>query len=130
VIAQALDINPKTLHFPGPIAESHKAAVYRGAVCFLFPSQYEGFGLPPLEALSCGVPVVGSDSSSIPEVVGDAGVLVQPDDVRRMAGAVIAIATEPETRGSLSKRAVVQSARFSWGKTARETLRGYQDVMS
>jgi glycosyltransferase involved in cell wall biosynthesis len=127
-IAAQLEINPETLRFPGPIREEHKAAVYRGAICFLFPSRYEGFGLPPLEALSCGVPVVGSDASSIPEVVGDAGVLVAPDDSRGMAGALIAIATESETRDRLSERALIQAARFSWERTARETLDVYQET--
>jgi len=129
-IAQALEINPNTLLFPGPIEEAHKPAVYRGAVCFLFPSRYEGFGLTPLEALSCGVPVVGSNASSIPEVVADAGVLVHPDDTRHMAGALIAITTEPETRDDLSRRALAQAANFSWEKTARKTLAAYEEVLS
>jgi glycosyltransferase involved in cell wall biosynthesis len=129
-IAQELEINLTTLVFPGPIEEAHKPALYRGAVCFVFPSRYEGFGLAPLEALSCGVPVVGSNASSIPEVVGDAGVLVSPDDSRRMAGALIAISTEPETRARLRERAIAQAARFSWVKTARETLVAYRDVLA
>jgi glycosyltransferase involved in cell wall biosynthesis len=128
-IAQALEIDPKTLVFPGPIKEAHKPAVFRGAVCFLFPSRYEGFGLTPLEALSCGVPVVGSDASSIPEVVGDAGFLVSPDNTRHMAGALIAIATEPQTRSDLSRRALAQAGRFSWEKTASETLTAYEEVL-
>lgn len=128
-IARALEIAPKTLRFPGPIKETHKPAVYRGAICFLFPSRYEGFGLPPLEALSCGVPVVGSQAGSIPEVVGNAGVLVPPHDTRGMAGALIAIATEPETRDPLRERALTQAARFSWERTARRTLAAYKQVL-
>jgi glycosyltransferase involved in cell wall biosynthesis len=129
-VAQALEIAPQTLLFPGPIAEAHKPAVYRGAVCFLYPSRYEGFGLTPLEALSCGVPVIGSDASSLPEVVGDAGVLVPPDDTRGMAGALIAVATEPATRDRLSARALAQAARFSWEETAWQTLAAYEEVSS
>jgi glycosyltransferase involved in cell wall biosynthesis len=125
VLARTLEIDPDSLCFPGLIQEAHKPAVYRGAVCFVFPSTYEGFGLPPLEAMSCGVPVVGSDASSIPEVVGDAGILVDPGDVRGMAGGLIAIVTEPETRAMLSQRALTQAARFSWEKTARDTLAAY-----
>jgi glycosyltransferase involved in cell wall biosynthesis len=125
VMAQTLEIDPDSLCFPGLIQEAHKPAIYRGAVCFVFPSTYEGFGLPPLEAMSCGVPVVGSDASSIPEVVGDAGILVDPDDVRGMAGGLIAIVTEPETRAMLSQRALAQAAQFSWEKTARDTLAAY-----
>ncbi|MCP4515481.1 MAG: glycosyltransferase family 4 protein, partial [Delftia sp.] len=78
-IAQALEINPNTVKFPGPIEEEHKGAVCRGALCYLFTSRYEGFGLPPLEALACGAPVGGRDVSSTPETVGDAGVLLPPD---------------------------------------------------
>lgn len=130
VMAQTLQIDPDTLCFPGAIQESHKPAVYRGAVCFVFPSHYEGFGLPPLEAMSCGVPVVGSDASSIPEVVGDAGILVDPDDVRGMAGALIGIATEPETRKMLSQRAIAQAAHFSWEQAARDTLDAYDRATS
>jgi glycosyltransferase involved in cell wall biosynthesis len=129
-IAQALEIKSETLLFPGAIEEAHKPAVYRGAVCFLFPSRYEGFGLPPLEALSCGVPVIGSNVSSIPEVVGDAGILVSPDETRHMAGALIAVAMEPEMRDQLSERALAQATRFSWEKTAQQTLAAYEEVLS
>jgi glycosyltransferase involved in cell wall biosynthesis len=128
--ARALEIAPDTIIFSGPIQEAHKPALYRGAVCLLFPSRYEGFGLPPLEALSCGAPVVGSHAGSIPEVVGDAGVLVAPDDVRGLAGALIAVATEPDTRAELSRRALAQAARFNWIKTARETLTAYEEVLA
>jgi glycosyltransferase involved in cell wall biosynthesis len=129
-IAQALEIAPETVLFPGPIEEAHKPAVYRGAVCFVWPSRYEGFGLPPLEALSCGVPVVGSETGSTPEIVGDAGVLVPLDDVRGMAGALIAVATDPTLRDQLGTRALAQAARFSWVETARQTLAAYEEVLS
>jgi glycosyltransferase involved in cell wall biosynthesis len=128
-IAQALEINPQTLRFPGPIQEAHKPAVCRGALCFLFTSRYEGFGLPPLEALSCGVPVVGSDASSIPEIVGDAGILAHPDDARGIAGALIAVATDPRLRDQLCQRALAQAARFSWEKAARQTLQAYKETV-
>jgi len=129
-IARELDINSKTLLFPGPIEEAHKPAVYRGAVCLLFPSRYEGFGLTPLEALSCGVPVVGSNASSLPEVVGDGGVLVHPDDARRMADALIVVATDAGQHSTLAERALAQAARFSWEKTAHQTLSAYEEVFS
>ena len=108
--------------------EADKPALCRGAVAFIFPSRYEGFGLPVLEALACGTPVVGSDVSSIPEVVGNAGVLLPPDDAEGMAGALIQLATDEEFRSELSRRALAQAARFSWERTARETLAAYRDV--
>jgi glycosyltransferase involved in cell wall biosynthesis len=129
-IAQELEINPNTLRFPGPIEEEHKGAVCRGALCYLFTSRYEGFGLPPLEALSCGVPVVGSDASSLPEIVGDAGILAPPDDARSIGGAIIALATDYELHKLLSRRALVQAARFNWEETARQTLEAYEEVGS
>jgi glycosyltransferase involved in cell wall biosynthesis len=118
------------VRFVGFADEADKPALYRGAVAFIFPSHYEGFGLPPLEALACGTPVVGSDVSSIPEVVGDAGVLLPPNDAEGMAGALIQLATDDDFRAEMSRRALVQAARFSWERTARETLAAYRDVVS
>lgn len=129
-IAQELEINPNTLRFPGPIEERHKGAVCRGALCYLFTSRYEGFGLPPLEALSCGVPVVGSDASSLPEIVGDAGILAPPDDARSIGGAIIALATDSDLHELLRRRALLQAARFNWKETARQTLEAYEGVGS
>ncbi|MDY7075501.1 MAG: glycosyltransferase family 1 protein [Chloroflexota bacterium] len=110
-------------------AEADKPALYRGAVAFIYPSRYEGFGLPPLEALACGTPVVGSDVSSIPEVVGNAGVLLPPDDAEGMASALIQLATDDDFRAELGRRALIQAARFSWEHTARATLAAYWDVV-
>ncbi|MBN1886580.1 MAG: glycosyltransferase family 4 protein [Thermoflexales bacterium] len=110
----------------GPVAEEDKPALYRGASAFLFPSRYEGFGLPVLEALACGSPVVGSDASSIPEIVGDAGILVDPDDAERMAGGLIAVLNDGELHRELSQRAVAQAARFSWERCARQTAEVYR----
>jgi len=117
------------VRFIGFVDEADKPALYGGAVAFIFPSRYEGFGLPPLEALACGTPVVGSNASSIPEVVGDAGVLLDPDDAEGMAGALIQLATDEAFRAYLSRRALTQAARFSWERAARETLAAYQEVV-
>jgi len=127
--ARALGLRPEWVRFIGPVAEEDKPALYRGAVAFLYPSRYEGFGLSPLEALACGVPVVGSNAASIPEVVGNAGVLLDPDDAAGMAGAVIQLTQDPAFRAELSRRALAQAARFSWERTARETLDAYRDVL-
>jgi glycosyltransferase involved in cell wall biosynthesis len=118
------------VHFTGFVEEPHTPALYRGAVAFIFPSRYEGFGFPPLEALACGTPVVGSDTGSLPEVIGNAGVLLPPDDAEGMAGALIQLATDEGFRAEMSHRAVTQSARFSWDRTARATLAAYRDAVS
>ncbi len=129
-LAREQGIDERFVRFIGFVDEADKPALYRGAVAFIFPSRYEGFGLPPLEALACGTPVVGSDISSIPEIVGDAGVLLPPDDAEGMASALIQLATDEGFRAELSRRALAQAARFSWERTARETLAAYQDVVT
>jgi glycosyltransferase involved in cell wall biosynthesis len=99
-------------------------------VAFIFPSRYEGFGLPPLEALACGTPVVGSDTASLPEVIGNAGVLLPPDDAEGMAGALIQLAIDEDFRAEMGRRALTQSARLSWDRTARATLAAYRDAIN
>jgi len=116
------------VHFSGFVEEEHKPALYRGAVAFIFPSRYEGFGLPPLEALACGTPVVGSEAASLPEIIGDAGILLPPDDAQGMAGALIQLATDERLRAEMSRRALAQAGRFSWERTAKATLTAYADA--
>ena len=128
-LAREQGVDEQCVRFIGFVDEADKPALYRGAVAFIFPSRYEGFGLPVLEALACGTPVVGSDAASIPEVVGNAGVLLPPDDAEGMAGALIQLATDDGFRAELSRRALVQAARFSWERTAQETLAAYRDVV-
>ena len=118
------------VHFSGFVKETDKPALYRGAVAFIFPSLYEGFGLPPLEALACGTPVVASNTTSLPEVVGDAGVLLSPFDAEGMAGVLIQLATDEGFHLEMSRRALDQAARFSWDRTARATLRAYHEALS
>ena len=127
-LAQDEGVDEQFVRFVGFVDEADKPALYRGAVALIFPSRYEGFGLPPLEALACGTPVVGSDASSIPEVVAGAGVLLPPDDARGMADALIRLASDDDFWSKLSHRALDQAARFSWERTARETLVAYQEV--
>jgi glycosyltransferase involved in cell wall biosynthesis len=118
------------VQFVDLVPESAKPALYRQARAFIFPSIYEGFGLPPLEALACGTPVVGSNTASLPEVVGDAGVLVDPADVDGMADALIRLLTDDAFHAELRERALCQAARFSWIKTARETYAAYGEVLN
>ena len=113
----------------GFVPQDAKPAIYRGSRAFVFPSVYEGFGLPPLEALACGVPVVASDTSSLPEVVGDAGVLVAPDDADGVAQALIRLLGDEAYHKEMQQRAVCQAARFSWAATVQETMRIYRQVV-
>jgi len=129
VIAKALEVE-EVVRCIGPVAEEDTPALYRGATAFLYPTRYEGFGLPALEALACGVPVVGSNASSVPEIVGEAGMLVEPDDARSMAGALVAVVTDDELHEKLSSAAVEQARKFSWEKCARETLQAYRDALA
>ena len=128
IIAQQIEVEP-VVRFIGRVAEEDKVALYQQARAFLYPTLYEGFGLPALEALACGVPVVGSNASAVPEIVGGAGILVDPQDARGMAGALIAVCTEDALHDELSERALQQAAQFSWEKCARETAAAYEDVV-
>ena len=121
-MVQELALDSEEVRFIGRPPEEDKPALYAGARCFLYTSTYEGFGLPALEAMACGTPVVGSDASSIPEVVGNAGMLINPFDARSMAGALIAVCTEDSLYDRLRERALLRSAQFSWQRTALETL--------
>ncbi len=118
------------VRFLGFVPEPTKPALYRGARMFAFTSQYEGFGYPPLEALACGIPVVGSQTASLPEVVGDAGVLLPPSDVEGLAGAMIHILTDDAFHADLQHRALQQAAVFSWKTTAQLTFAAYQQALS
>lgn len=100
----------------------------REAVLLAYPSLYEGFGLPVLEAMACGTPVVASNAASIPEVVGNAGLLVEPSDVRGWVSAIASVLDSSQRAGELSAAGRRRAAAFTWARTARETLRVYEGV--
>jgi glycosyltransferase involved in cell wall biosynthesis len=112
----------------GYVDEEDKPAIYRNAEVFVFPSRQEGFGLPVLEAMACGTPVVASHSSSLPEIIGDAGFALDPDDERQMAGSIIAAVIQEPLAADMRRKGLAQAAQFSWEKTATETLLIYGKV--
>jgi glycosyltransferase involved in cell wall biosynthesis len=116
------------VRFIGWVEETHKPALYRGAACAVFPSRYEGFGLPVLEALACGTPLIASDTSSLPELMGNAGFALDPDDVQGLAGSILACLVDDRMATELRRRGPEQAARFSWTQTARMTLAVYEEL--
>lgn len=110
------------------IEEEDKPVMYSGASAFVFPSLYEGFGLTPLEAMSCGVPVVCSNRTSLPEVVGDAALLFDPDNIGQMVAAMHDVLANDALAADLRARSLQQAARFNWRSTAQETLAVYEEA--
>lgn len=102
--------------------------LYNAAELCVYPSFYEGFGLPPLEAMSCGVPTITSNTSSIPEVTGDAAVLVNPHDMYNLADEMEKLINSPETLAKMREASLKQAAKFTWEKCARETLAAYEKL--
>jgi glycosyltransferase involved in cell wall biosynthesis len=117
-------------HFIGEVAEADKPALYSLAGCFAWPSYYEGFGLPVLEAMACGTPVIAGNTSSLPEIVGDAGFLIEPDDINHVAGAIIACLIDEKLRADFRAKGLARAATFSWAKCARETVEVYHTALS
>jgi glycosyltransferase involved in cell wall biosynthesis len=115
--------------FTGYVGDADLPALYSAAAAFVFPSLYEGFGLPPLEAMACGAPVIASASSSLPEVVGDAALTADPHDIGGLAAAIERVVGDAELRAELRRRGIARAARFSWQRTARETLAAYQQAL-
>jgi glycosyltransferase involved in cell wall biosynthesis len=115
--------------FTGYVPERDLPALYSDALCFVYPSYFEGFGLPPLEAMQCGAPVIAGDRTSLPEVVGDAGLLVDPFDESAIAQAIAHMIDNPELRARLHLKGIARARTFSWHKTARQTLEIYQRAM-
>lgn len=105
----------------GPVAEEDKPALYRGASAFLYPSRYEGFGLPVLEAMACGIPVVASEIPALVELVGDAAYLLPPEDARGMAGALISVLVDSDLGRTLRERGLRRAAAFTWAACAQRT---------
>ncbi len=116
----------ESIRFLGDVAEADLPALYSGAMLFVFPSLYEGFGLPVLEAMACGVPVVCSTTPALLETAGDAALMVNPLDVQALAQVMLRVLTSTELRHDLSQRGRQQAARFVWERAAAETLQVYR----
>ena len=129
-IANELGIND-TVRFIGEVKEEDKATLYQLASCFVFPSSYEGFGLPPLEAMACGVPVITTGSGALKEIVGDAAYLISdPVDARELGAAMISVIVDEKLASDLQERGLIQSSKFSWEQTVVDTLQIYRQAMS
>lgn len=111
------------------VGEKDLLNLYRSADIFAFPTLYEGFGFPPLEAMGCGVPVIASNVSSLPEIVGDAALMVDPLNTREISEAILTLTRSESLRNELKEKGLRQSARFSWEDTARKTLDVYASVL-
>ncbi len=118
----------ETVRFLGFVPIDTLRSFYQAASAFVFPSLYEGFGLPPLEAMACGTPVVCSHVSSLPEVVGDAAEVVNPENVFDIARGMREVLLNPERRHTMVERGFEQAQRFSWERTAQQVLEAYQEV--
>ena len=123
-----LDIR-EDVYFPGFVPTADLPLLYGAATVALVPSVYEGFGLPVLEAMACGTPVVSSDRSSLPELGGDAVHYFDPYDVEEMAAAIQEVWTDAERRREMRERGLARAARFSWEQAARETLAVYERLL-
>jgi len=128
-IARKLGVASR-VHFTGWVEEADKPALYTASRAFVFPSRYEGFGLPVLEALACGTPTITSNVSSLPEVAGQAAMLVSPDSVMGLTAAMARLWQDGALQERLRDEALAQAARFSWSWTAQATVEVYADVLA
>lgn len=114
----------------GRVERSRLVRIFQAARVFVYPSLYEGFGFPAAEALACGVPVVASDTSSLPEVVGNAGLLADPADAGALAGRIKAVLDDPGRAAELSRRGIERAARFQWNRAAREMEEVFAEALT
>lgn len=117
------------VHFLENVPNQDLALLYNAASCLALPSHYEGFGLPPLEAMACGTPVVVSNRASLPEVVGDAGLLADPESPEELSEALARVLQDSNLRASLSQRGLMRAGEFSWARAAHETMAIYEQVL-
>ena len=126
-LVKRLELEDRVI-FPGYVAEADKPCLYAGADVFLFPSLYEGFGMPPLEAMACGVPVITSNTSSLPEVVGDAGIQADPGDIDAICSAMLHLTSDPEARAAMKEKGLQRAKAFSWEDSVKKLLSVYEKL--
>jgi len=126
--AEQLGLKKQTL-FLGVVDDDRLIDLYRQAAAFVFPSRYEGFGLPVLEAMACGCPVISSNASSLPEVAGDAALLVEPSDAEGVARALAQVLSDPDLARDLRARGPARATQFSWDQTAKKMIAVYKKVI-
>ncbi|WP_066871729.1 glycosyltransferase family 4 protein [Clostridium mediterraneense] len=124
-----LNLESKVI-FPGFIPTDHMPIFYNSALMLVYPSFYEGFGLPPIEAMASGTPVISSNLTSIPEVVGDSSISVNPADIDEISKAIIELTSNTELRNSLIKSGLIQASKFNWKNTAFETINSYSSILN
>ena len=112
---------PEGVHFTGYVKQEHLPALYSGALALVYPSLYEGFGLPPLEAMACGTPVIASNTTSLPEVTGGAALLVDPLDEDAIAAAILKVAADARLRASMGIQSLAHASSLTWDASARAT---------
>jgi len=113
----------------GYVPDEDLASLYSGAVAFVYPSHYEGFGLPPLEAMQCGTPVITSNTSSLPEVVGDAGITVSPTDGDALSQAMSDLYLKPEVRAGLARNSIARAREFTWSRYTDDVVNAYRAAL-
>jgi glycosyltransferase involved in cell wall biosynthesis len=131
IFEKAKSVGKKSnVFFPGYVEDADKAALYSGAVFFAFPSLYEGFGMPPLEAMACGAPCLVSNAASLPEVCGDAAIYADPNSIEDMSSKIEQLLSDGALRSNLRQRGLARSKRFDWANSAKRLYSLYQKVVS
>ena len=113
----------------GAVSDGQLAKLYGSSIALVYPSLYEGFGIPPLEAMSCGTVVIASDTSSIPEVVGDAGLLFNPKSTDELVDHLLSLVNYPSQRISLIEHGKKQVQKFNWEETTTKTIKAYRSLI-
>lgn len=129
LLGEALNLTAEELIFPGFIDSSELPYFYNGADLFVYPSLYEGFGLPPIEAMACGTPVITSNVSSLPEVVGEAALTVNPYDTLALAETILKVLSDDSLRSDLINKGLQHSRKYNWRNIAQQVLQVYRDVV-